>query len=159
MSTNEPNYPGVNPYMGQYRAYPQNPYSGGGGAQYPSYEIPVQQPGYSQFGGGPPMTGAFPQGQGQMVPAGMNPVSQPPTEQSYIENILRLNLEKVATVYMTFENNSEWNAKVFRGEVEAAGRDHLIINDSDTGTRYLLPMIYLDYITFQGPINYAYPWE
>lgn len=38
-----------------------------------------------------------------------------PLQESYIENILRLNKGKRATVYMTFENNERWNAKVFKG--------------------------------------------
>jgi len=82
-----------------------------------------------------------------------------PQEESYVENILRLNRGKMATVYMTFENNSQWNAKVFRGIIEAAGRDHLILSDPSTGTRYLLLMVNLDYITFQEPINYEYPFQ
>ncbi|MBY6266691.1 spore coat protein GerQ [Parageobacillus thermoglucosidasius] len=81
-----------------------------------------------------------------------------PIEQSYIENILRLNKGKTATVYMTFENNREWNAKIFRGIIEAAGRDHLILSEPQTGRRYLLPMIYLDYIVFEGEIAYEYPF-
>ncbi len=82
---------------------------------------------------------------------------QPVVEESYIENILRLNLGKMATIYMTFENNSEWNAKVFRGVLEAAGRDHIIISDPETGRRYLLLMVNLDYITFDEPLNYVRP--
>ncbi|WP_231631547.1 spore coat protein GerQ [Halolactibacillus sp. JCM 19043] len=78
-------------------------------------------------------------------------------EESYIENILRLNRGKVATVYMTFENNDRWNAKVFKGVVEAAGRDHIILSDVETDMRYLLLTIYLDYITFDEEINYEYP--
>lgn len=81
----------------------------------------------------------------------------PVFEESYIENILRLNLGKRATVYMTFENNSEWNAKVFKGRIEAAGRDHIILSDPSTGMRYLLLMVNLDYITFDEPLNYTYP--
>lgn len=77
-----------------------------------------------------------------------------PAEQSFIENILRLNLGKMATIYMTFENNQEWNAKIFKGKLEAAGRDHIIISDPETGKRYLLLMINLDYITFDEPLNY-----
>jgi len=80
-------------------------------------------------------------------------------EESYIENILRLNLGKVATVYMTFENNNQWNAKVFRGVVEAAGRDHIILSDPKTGMRYLLLMVYLDFVTFDEPLNYQYPFS
>ncbi|WNQ12604.1 spore coat protein GerQ [Paenibacillus aurantius] len=81
--------------------------------------------------------------------------SQPPLEQSYIENILRMNLGKTATLYMTYENNKEWNAKIFKGRLEAAGRDHIIISDPQTGTRFLLLMVNLDYITFEGPLNYS----
>ncbi|UJF32310.1 spore coat protein GerQ [Paenibacillus hexagrammi] len=83
---------------------------------------------------------------------------QLPLEQSFIENILRLNLGKVATIYMTYENNSEWNAKIFKGVLEAAGRDHIIISDPATGMRYLLLMVNLDYITFDEELNYAYPF-
>lgn len=82
-----------------------------------------------------------------------------PLEQSYIENILRLNLGKIATLYMTYENNSEWNAKIFKGRLEAAGRDHIIISDPQTGMRYLLLMVNLDYITFDEPLNYYYPLQ
>ncbi|PZE21518.1 spore coat protein GerQ [Paenibacillus xerothermodurans] len=84
--------------------------------------------------------------------------NQLPLEQSYIENILRLNLGKMATIYMTFENNAEWNAKIFRGQLEAAGRDHIIISDPANGMRYLLLMVNLDYVTFEEPLNYFYPY-
>ncbi|WP_240666748.1 spore coat protein GerQ [Longirhabdus pacifica] len=83
---------------------------------------------------------------------------QLPLEQSYVENILRLNLGKVATIYMTYENNEKWNAKVFRGELEAAGRDHIIISDRATGKRYLLLMINLDYIEFDERLEYTFPF-
>ncbi|MBB6730713.1 spore coat protein GerQ [Cohnella sp. CBP 2801] len=80
------------------------------------------------------------------------------TQESYVENILRMNLGKVGTFYMTYENNSEWNAKIFKGVVEAAGRDHIIISDPVTGKRYLLLMLNLDYITFDEPLNYNLPF-
>ena len=81
-----------------------------------------------------------------------------PIEASYIENILRLNRGKLATVYMTFEGSSEWNSMIFKGIVEAAGRDHLIISDPQTGKRYLLLMVYLDYVTFDEELEYEYPF-
>lgn len=79
-----------------------------------------------------------------------------PIEQSYIENILRLNKGKHAVVYMTFDGN---NAQTFKGVVEAAGRDHIILSDTETGKRYLLLMVYLDYVTFDEEINYTYPYD
>lgn len=89
---------------------------------------------------------------------GVNVPGLLPVEESYIENILRLNLGKVATIYMTFENNSQWNAKVFKGKLEAAGRDHIIISDPRTGERFLLLMVNLDYITFDEELNYDLPF-
>ncbi|SDB81688.1 spore germination protein Q [Pelagirhabdus alkalitolerans] len=82
-----------------------------------------------------------------------------PIEESYIENILRLNRGKVATVYMTFDSNEEWNAKVFKGIVEEAGRDHIILSDPENNKHYLLLSIYLDYITFDDEIEYDYPFN
>lgn len=126
--------------MGGYGQMPQQPQGGGQMAQYPS---------------------GFP-GQGQQVQGASMGVGFPgqlAVEQSYIENILRLNLGKVATVYMTFENNEKWNAKVFKGVVEAAGRDHIILSDPQTGKRYILLMVYLDYITFDEELEYNYPLQ
>lgn len=102
----------------------------------------------------PPM---FPSGAG-VTPQGTMVVA-PASEESYVENILRLNRGKVGTFYMTYENNSQWNAKIFKGVIEAAGRDHIIISDPTTGMRYLLLMLNLDYVTFDGPINYEYPFN
>ena len=79
-------------------------------------------------------------------------------EQSYIENILRLNLGKTISVYMNFEN-SQWGSKIYKGKLEAAGKDHIIISDLNTNTRYLLLTIYLSYITFDEEINYYYPYQ
>ncbi|KKI89769.1 hypothetical protein WQ54_25095 [Bacillus sp. SA1-12] len=123
-------------------------YQGGGYQQYPTYPFPAQS---GQQLGMQMQGPSFPQqqqGQSQQIP-GMLPM-----EESYIENILRLNRGKVATVYMTFENNREWNAKIFKGVIEAAGRDHIILSDPQTGIRYLLLMVYLDYITFDEELNY-----
>jgi len=102
---------------------------------------------------------------GSTIP-GVPPTSQLPTppglmplQQSYIENILRFNLGKVGTFYMTYENNTQWNAKIFKGKVEAAGRDHIIISDPKTGLRTLLLMVNLDYATFDEPLKYTSPYQ
>ncbi|MGV2788399.1 spore coat protein GerQ, partial [Clostridium perfringens] len=87
-----------------------------------------------------------------MTPGG-TVVPAPQFEQSYIENILRLNLGKQATFYMTYENNSQWNAKVFTGVIEAAGRDHIIISERATGRRIILLMGHLAYVVFDEPLQ------
>lgn len=135
---------------------------------YPVAAYPYGYPGYAMN----PMPGQSinplqQQAQMQQIPMSPQAAQQQqstdvpgmlPLEQSYVENILRLNKGKLAKVYMTFENNERWNAKVFTGIIEAAGRDHLIISDPNTGKRYLLLMVYLDYVEFDEEINYQYPF-
>lgn len=111
----------------------------------PAYSQGMQQP--QQMFPQQPMTPP-------QIPAGGRPGQPPAGEESYIENILRLNKGKLATVYLTFENNREWNAKVVKGIIEAAGRDHLIVSEPASGKRYLIPLIYLDYVTFDEEIVY-----
>lgn len=77
-----------------------------------------------------------------------------PMEQSYIENILRLNKGKKVKAFVSFPDSNEWKDKVFEGIVEQAGRDHLIISDPKNGHWYLILMIYLDYVEFDEKINY-----
>ena len=79
-------------------------------------------------------------------------------EQSFIENILRLNKGKTVTVYMNFEG-SQWESKIFRGEILEAGRDHLILKDIQNKVNYLLLTIYLSYITFDETIDYNLPFK
>jgi spore germination protein Q len=93
-----------------------------------------------------------------MTPTGtVISTTAPQFEQSYIENILRLNLGKFGTFYMTYEGNKEWNARIFQGIIEAAGRDHIIISDPKTGRRIMLLMVNFDYATFDEPLLYQYP--
>ncbi|WP_438446435.1 spore coat protein GerQ [Gorillibacterium sp. sgz5001074] len=128
-----------------------------GGAQVPMF--PQQEAGMVPpvpAGSAIPGAGGVP---GPVPGAPGGPQSQLPLEQSYIENILRLNLGKIGTFYMTYENNREWNAKIFRGRVEAAGRDHIIISDPQSGTRFLLLMVNLDYVTFDEELNYFFPGQ
>lgn len=136
-----------------------NPYQAAAGAYgYPAFSGSYPSTGGTQQQTPPPVSsGSFMPGT-PGTPAGVGTPGQLPLEQSFIENILRLNLGKMATLYMTYENNSEWNAKIFKGRLEAAGRDHIIISDPATGMRYLLLMVNLDYITFEGELQYTYPY-
>ncbi|WP_240376269.1 spore coat protein GerQ [Bacillus piscicola] len=116
--------------------YNYYPYYGG----YPVQQQPTQQP--------------VNPGVNQPQPGGI-----PPIEQSYIENILRLNLGKRANVYMTFEGNSNNQSQVFTGIIDEAGRDHIVLRDEERGRWYLLLMVYLDYVVFEESIDYDYPFE
>ncbi|MCD8509432.1 MAG: spore coat protein GerQ [Bacillus sp. (in: Bacteria)] len=125
------------------QGFPYSPYGYGyGPGGYPTGQPGTPTPGFAQQ---PQQPAPPPPAEGQL-----------PLEQSFIENILRLNRGKVGTFYMTFENNERWNAKVFKGVVEAAGRDHIILSDPQTGKRFLLLMVNLDYVTFDEKLKYEY---
>ncbi|MCT8137566.1 spore coat protein GerQ [Anaerobacillus sp. CMMVII] len=98
----------------------------------PAYSVPV-----------------MPIGTGQQLPTGR-------VEESFIENILRFNKGKIGTFYFTYQGNNEWNARVYRGRIETAGRDHIIISDPASGKRYLLMMANLDWVEFGERINYPH---
>ena len=75
-------------------------------------------------------------------------------EQSYIENILRLNKGKLGKFYWSFPDSNEWRDTVFSGIIETATRDHLVISNPSTGKWYLILMVYLNYVEFDEKINY-----
>lgn len=77
-------------------------------------------------------------------------------EQSYIENILRLNKGKRIKAYFSYPDSNEWRDRIYTGIVEEAGKDHLIMSDPNTGKWFLLRMIYLDYVEFDERINYSH---
>lgn len=106
-----------------------------------------QQQGQQQGQGFAAPSGAMISPQGQVTPTTF-------TEQSYVENILRLNRGKIATVYMTFTGNQQ---QVFVGYVVGAGRDHIVLRDVNSTKTYVLLTIYLDYITFDEEIVYSFP--
>ena len=81
-------------------------------------------------------------------------VGLPIDEQSYIENILRLNRGKKAKFHITVPGSIKWQDRVFEGIIEQSGKDHIIVSNPTTGEWYLILMIYLDFVTFDEPINY-----
>lgn len=103
------------------------------------------------FPGQPIYSGNSPTPNQQMAPT----TNDIPFEQSYIENILRMNKGKKVTVHMTFPDSEEFKDREFSGIVEQSGRDHIILSEPSTGKWYLLLMIYVDFITFDEPINYV----
>lgn len=75
-----------------------------------------------------------------------------PAEQSYIENILRLNRGKKVEIYASYPDSDEWRNKVFSGIIEQSGRDHIILSDPKTGDWYLILIIYVNFIKFDERI-------
>lgn len=77
-------------------------------------------------------------------------------EQSYIENILRLNIGEPGIFHFSFAHTigEALNVRNVTGSVEAAGRDHVIVKEAATGHQFLFPMIYFDYAEFAGQVKY-----
>ena len=75
-------------------------------------------------------------------------------EQSYIENILRMNKGKKCKVFASFPDSTEWRDRIYDGIIEQAGKDHLVMSSTETGDWYLIPLIYFNWVEFEEPINY-----
>lgn len=82
-----------------------------------------------------------------------------PREQSYIENILRLNKGQKIKAYVSYPDSSAWQNKVYEGIIEEAGKDHLIIRDPMNNIWYLIRIIYLNYVEFMEPIAYSHAYS
>ena len=91
----------------------------------------------------------------------VNEVNTPniPREQSYIENILRLNKGQKVKAYVSYPDSSAWQNKVYEGLIEEAGKDHLIIRDTMNNIWYLIRIIYLNYVEFMDPIVYSHAYS
>ena len=77
-----------------------------------------------------------------------------PMEQSYIENILRLNVGSKAKVFCSFPDSTEWRDRIYDGVIEQAGKDHVVMSAPELGDWYLIPMIYVNWVEFEQPINF-----
>ena len=76
-------------------------------------------------------------------------------EESYIENIIRLNRGRKVNVFAAFPDANDWRDKVFSGIIEQSGRDHVIIRDVEKESWYLIPMIYVNFVEANEKFNYS----
>lgn len=53
----------------------------------------------------------------------------PISEQTYLENILRLNIGKLGTFYFTYTGSEDWRDRIYKGIIEEVGRDHFVVRD------------------------------
>lgn len=86
------------------------------------------------------------------------PAQQPPAipiEQTYIENIFRVNIGKKGTFYYTYSGSKKWTDMSYVGTIEQAGRDHIVIY-TDSGQRIVLLYVYLLWATFDEPLDYMH---
>lgn len=85
------------------------------------------------------------------IPGLNNPLNnQESTE--YVDNIFKLNIDKEATFYLSFSDSIEWRDKVFTGIIRDSGKDYVLLENNGTWT--IIWMIYINFATFNTPINY-----
>lgn len=85
-----------------------------------------------------------------VIPPNVNPGAIP---QTYMGNIVRLNIGKLGSFYFTFSDSEKWRDEVFVGIIEDAGRDYFIIKDVNSEDRFLLPFVYFLWARFREAIT------
>lgn len=78
----------------------------------------------------------------------------PISEQTYLENILRINIGKLGTFYFTYSGSLDYRDKAYKGIIEQVGRDHFVIKDPKNQQNYILLFVYMDWAQFEEPILY-----
>ena len=78
-----------------------------------------------------------------------------PLVQTYVENILRVNIGKKGTFYFSYSGSKQWTDMSYTGVIEQAGRDHVIIR-TDSNQRIILLFVYLLWATFDEPLDYQH---
>jgi len=78
-----------------------------------------------------------------------------PIEQTYVENIFRVNIGKKGTFYYTYSGSKKWTDMSYTGTIEQAGRDHVVVK-TDSGQRLVLLYVYLLWASFDEPLDYMH---
>ena len=83
------------------------------------------------------------------IPTSFYPADQGDTMEIVLRRVPKMKVK----VYMTFSGSNEWRDKIFDGILEGTGRDHIVVSDPKTGSWYILPNIYVDYVEFEESIQ------
>lgn len=78
---------------------------------------------------------------------------------SYLKNILRANLRKNVTIYISFKNVSPWNHKIVEGILVGVGNDHIVIENIIESKNTLILLKNIDYIETKQSLDYFYPFN
>ena len=78
----------------------------------------------------------------------------PIAAQTYLENILRLNIGKLGTFYFTYTGSTDWRDRAYKGTIEQVGRDHFIVRDPKNQKYYIFQFVYFVWAEFDEPLNF-----
>ena len=82
------------------------------------------------------------------------PINPGAVGQSYLGNILKLNVGKLGKFYFTYSDSDKWRDKSYVGIVEDVGRDYILIKDPNSEKRFLLSFIYLLWVEFDEELDF-----
>jgi len=82
------------------------------------------------------------------------PIPVPLSQQTYLENILRLNIGKLGTFYFTYTGSNDWRDRAYKGVIEQVGRDHFVVSDPKNQKHYIFQFVYFNWAEFDEPLNY-----
>lgn len=71
-------------------------------------------------------------------------------EQLYVDTVLKENEGKFAKIYVTVPGSNSWQDKLFEGVIEKTGNDHIIMSNTNTNERYLIPLMYIVFVIFNN---------
>jgi spore coat protein GerQ len=63
---------------------------------------------------------------------------------NYVDEYLRGNIGKRVEVHVSFSDSIEWRDSTFKGNIEAVGKDYIVVNSNNQ--KYIIWSIYIDYI-------------
>jgi len=69
----------------------------------------------------------------------------PIAAQTYLENILRLNIGKLGTFYFTYTGSTDWRDRAYKGT---------IVRDPKNQKYYIFQFVYFDWAEFDEPLNF-----
>lgn len=118
--------------------------------QTTSNQIPT---GYSNQGSSNQIPNLIPSQSSSAPVPNMNSSQYYYNQRDYAESLFKANIGKRLEVYVSFSDSMEWRDSIFRGILEDAGRDFLLIRDEVNNKRYLLWNVYLDYVVFDEEVN------
>ena len=83
-----------------------------------------------------------------------NYYSSIPQNEDTVETILKKNKGKKIKLNISIPTSGEYQNKIIEGIIEQSGKDHITISNPSTGEWTMIPLIYINFITFEEPVNY-----
>jgi len=63
---------------------------------------------------------------------------------NYVDDYLKSNIGKKIEIHVSFSDSIEWRDSLFKGILEAVGKDFIVVNSNNQ--KYVIWSIYIDYI-------------